>query len=76
METFIDILADYHNCDLNTPQSFSCAAFGNMDENVTFTGDGDFTIVGDKELYCTGNAVLCPGEINYYFTDGLFLLLQ
>ena len=56
-------------------QSLTCAAFAfnnSTDENVVLMGDGEFTIIGDKELYCSGNAVLCPGEINYYFTDGYF----
>ena len=54
----------------------TCATFsfggGDGYENVTVTGNGEFTIIGDEALYCTGNAVLCPGEINYYFTDGYF----
>ena len=56
-------------------QSLTCATFtlnSSIDEYVMLIGDGEFTIIGDKELYCTGNAVLCPGEINYYFTDGHF----
>ena len=57
------------------PLLLTCASFafgGSADESISLTGDGEFTIVGDKELSCTGNAVLCPGEINYYFTDGYF----
>ena len=55
------------------PQSLSCATFSSSDdENVTVIGEGEFTIIGDEQLYCTGSAVLCPGEINYYFTDGYF----
>ena len=56
-------------------QSLTCATFafgGSVDENVTLIGDGEFTIIGDEQLYCTGNVVLCPGKINYYFTDGYF----
>ena len=54
------------------PQSLSCATFANVGENATLIGNGEFTIIGDKDLYCTGNVLLCPGEINYYFTDGRF----
>ena len=54
------------------PQSLSCATFSVDDENVTVIGEGEFTIIGDEQLYCTGSAVLCPGEINYYFTEGYF----
>ena len=57
------------------PQLLTCASFafgGSADESVMLTGNGEFTIVGDEELDCTGNAVLCSGEINYYFTDGYF----
>ena len=57
------------------PQSLTCAIFafgGSADENVTLIGEGEFTIIGDEELYCTGSAVLCSGEINYYFTNGYF----
>ena len=56
-------------------QSLTCATFtfgSNADENVTLIGEGEFTIIGDEELYCTGSTLLCPGEINYYFTDGYF----
>ena len=56
-------------------QSLTCAIFafgGNVDENVTLIGEGEFTIIGDEQLHCAGNVVLCPGEINYYFTDGYF----
>ena len=63
-----------YNC-IGGPQLLNCATFaidGIMDENVILIGVGEFTIIGDEKLYCKGNAVLCPGEINYYFTDGHF----
>ena len=41
-------------------------------DGISVVGDGKFTIIGDGSLYCQGNAVLCPGEVNYYFTDGSF----
>ena len=67
-----DITSGY-NC--LGPQLLTCAMFtfgDNVNKNVTVRGDGEFTIIGDEELYCTGDVVLCPGEINYYFTDGHF----
>ena len=63
----------YYTCI--EPQLLTCAAFafgGSVDENITLIGDGEFTIIGDEQLYCTGDVVLCPGKINYYFTDGYF----
>ena len=55
------------------PQPILCATF-NIDLNgsIFVLGSGEFTIIGDDSLYCNGSAVLCPGEINYYFTDGSF----
>ena len=63
------------NYSCTGPQSLTCATFaidGSFDESVTIRGEGEFTIIGDEQLYCMGDAVLCPGEINYYFTDGYF----
>ena len=54
------------------PRLLSCSTFSVDDESVTVIGEGEFTIIGDEQLYCTGSAVLCPGEINYYFTEGYF----
>ena len=67
----IDVTNGSHTC--TGPQPILCATF-NIAENggISVVGDGEFTIIGDDNLYCDGNAVLCPGEINYYFTDGHF----
>ena len=60
------------NYSCTGPQSLTCATFAIDGSVVTMRGEGEFTIIGDEHLYCTGDAVLCPGEINYYFTDGYF----
>ena len=67
----INVTEGSYSCD--GPQPILCATF-NINENggISVVGDGEFTIIGDDSLYCEGNAVLCPGEINYYFTDGRF----
>ena len=67
----IDVANGSHTC--TGPQPILCATF-NIAENggVSVVGDGEYTIIGDDSLYCYGNTVLCPGEINYYFTNGRF----
>ena len=75
VSTTNDTGANNYSCFEYHDQSLSCATFAfnsSTDEDVMLMGIGEFTIIGDKDLYCTGNAVLCPGEINYYFTDGYF----
>ena len=75
VSTTNDTGANNYSCFEYHDQSLSCATFtfnSSTDEDVMLMGIGEFTIIGDKYLYCTGNAVLCPGEINYYFTDGHF----
>ena len=67
--------AEQNNYHCIGSQLLTCATFAfgdSVDENVTLIGEGEFTIMGDEELYCTGNVVLCPGKINHYFTDGYF----
>ena len=67
----IDVVNGSYTC--TTSQPVLCATL-NIDkyDGISVSGDGEFTIIGDESLYCQGSVVLCPGKINYYFTDGSF----